>query len=99
MENEYKINLMTTVYDKNFRMVNCLIDFLNKKNYPIFDKSDFFTIKKHIHTDGNGEHHFTFTHKGYSYHAYTEQSITIINGVPVETRLKIKRITRLEIFY
>jgi len=100
MEIEYKINLLTGVYDKNYRMINSLIDFLNKKDYKaIFDYNDVFTIKKQIHIDGNLEFHFTFSHKGHSYHAYTEQSITIINGTPMETRLKIKRITRLEILY
>lgn len=99
MDIEYKINLMTDVWDKHYRMVNALIDFLNKKDYPTIDKNDCFTIKKQIHTDGNGEHHFTFTHKGYSYHAYTDQAIAVINGKPMETRLRIKRITRLEIFY
>ena len=90
---------MTGVYDKNYRMINSLVDFLNKKDYTVFDKNDIFTIKKQIHIDGNLEFHFTFTHRGRSYHAYTDQVITVINGTPMETKLRIKRITALDIIY
>ena len=100
MEIEYKISIMSGVYDTGYRMVNSLIDFLNNKDYTgIFDKTDFFTIKKPPHSDGNGHIHFTFSHRGRSYHAYIDQVVTVINGVPMATKFRIKRVTALEIIY
>ena len=96
MEIEYKINVMSTVMDKGNFMINALLDMLYVKTYDWIDRNELFTIKKGIHIDGAGNYHFTFSHKGHSYHAYTTQIITHINGRPFVTRLRIKHITRLE---
>ena len=97
-EPKYKINIMTGIYDAHFTMVNALVDFLNNNNFDWVDKNELFTIKKGIHMDGNIEHFFTFIHKGYSYHAYVEKIYVLFNGRPQEVRIKIYRITSLNVF-
>lgn len=98
METEYKINTMTNVIDRGNYIINSLLDMLYTKSYEWIDRTDIFTIKKGIHPDGSGNYHFTFSHKGYSYHAYTTQVVTHVNGRPYVTRLRITHITRLEIW-
>ena len=96
---EYKIDIMTGVYDNGFRMVNSLTDFLNKKDFTgVFDKTDYFVIKKGLHTDNFGVF-FTFSNKGRAYHAYIDEITTKINSRPIATKFKIKHITALDIIY
>jgi hypothetical protein len=94
----YKIDIATGIYDKGFHMVNALQDFLDRNNFDWLKKDEPFLIKKPIHLDGNIEFHFTFLHRGISYHAYVRKVITIVNGTPMELKVKIYRITALNIW-
>ena len=91
---EYNIDIMSGIYDNGFRMVNSLTDFLNKTNHDVFDKSLPFVIKLGPHTDRDGRGiHFTFIHKGISYHAYFDEIITRINSVPIASKFRITNIS------
>jgi hypothetical protein len=94
---EYKINIMSGIYDKHYTMTNALYQFL--VTHPDFDKEETYTIKKTIHEDANGEKHFNFAYKGRSYHAYVRDVCILINGRPFVLRQHIYRLSVLEIIY
>lgn len=94
---DYKINIITGVYDNHFCMINALVDFLNNNTFTWIDTKELFTIKKGLHEDTFGLH-FTFVHRGFSYHAYVKKVYILFNGRHQETRLKIVSITALTIY-
>lgn len=98
MDTGIQIDLLTGIYDAHFSMTNALYDFIINNDFDWIDKTQPFLIKKGIHLDGNIEYFFTFSHKGVSYHAYTTKVFIKTNGRIQEIRLKIYRITSLNIY-
>ena len=91
------------VIDYGNKMCSSLLDwcmshpemFENK----ILCREENFVIKKGIHIDGTGQHHFTFSNNGRCFHAYTHKFLIVVNGKACFNKYKIIRVTGLEIFY